>query len=325
MSTAMSNPSDLIPFGQAGVPAYLQNQPSHSTLDEQTIGSEVDRITQVDGGVVIEENGLRSTPSLFIDVVILDAMPRGRDTYRAYYEGTWKEGESTAPACYSADGKVPSVHAEKPQCANCANCPQNVSGSGANGEGRACGYFKHVAVAKYPELDKIYRLKVASRSLFSKDINGVPSPLGGSAWGFHNYAKRLQEMKCPWESVVTRVSLPKGQTHGFFFTPVGYVQEAQYRRALELQKDARVNDILTVELSASVQSSGYTAPMANALPAPPAPPAMSAPAPLPPPDLVGRGKWLADATLPQEVKNWIILVDDATAIGYLQANYPNVL
>ena len=89
------------------------------------------------------------------------------------------------------------------------------------------------------------------------------------------------------------------------------MQEAQYRQALELQKDSHIDDVLTVELSASVQSSSPTAPVANALPAPTA--------------LVGRDKWLADATLPQEVKNWITVVDDATAMGYLQANYPNVL
>ena len=67
--------------------------------------------------------------------------------------------------------------------------------------------------------------------------------------------------------------------------------------------------------------------MANALPAPtaPVPPAPTAPVPPAPPALVGRDKWLADATLPQEVKNWITVVDDATAMGYLQANYPNVL
>lgn len=314
MSTVVANQNDLIPFGQAGVPAFLQGE-HHSTLDEQTIGSSVDRITQVDGGIVVDVDGVKSPPQLYIDVVILDAQPRGRDTYRAYYKGQWKDGEASAPACYSQDGKTPSPNAEEPQCTNCAACPMNVAGSGPNGEGRACGFFKHVAVLTYPAMDRIYRLKVSSRSLFSKDQNGVSSPLGGMAWGFNNFAKHLQFMKAPWESVVTRVSLPKGQTHGFFFTPVGYVQEAQYKKALEMQKDPHIADVLTVEVSASAEKP--SAPPAGFLPQG-TPPAL-------PPVLTGREKWLASTTLPQNVKDWILQVDDATAIAYLTPNYPNEL
>lgn len=319
MSTTIANPSDLIPFGQAGMPAFLQNQENHSTLDDQTIGSNVDRITQGDGGIVIEQGGVKSPPMLSIDVVVLDAMPRGRDTYRAYYEGQWKEGEATAPVCYSQDGKVPSQHAEKPQCATCANCPMNVTGSGPNGEGRACGFFKHVAVVKYPEMDRIYRLKVSSRSLFSKEINGVPSPLGGMAWGFSNFAKLLQQMKTPWESVVTRVSLPKGQTYGFFFTPVGYVQEHQYKQALSMQQDPQMAEVLTVEVSASAQQ---TSAPAGFLP-PATGDGQSLPPPAPVAPLTGREKWLASPTLPQNIKDWIVQVDDDAAISYLSVNYPN--
>lgn len=316
MSTNLINQADMTPFvfGQAGTPAYLQNVDTTSTLDSQQTSSAVDRITQVDGGIVVEVGGVKSPPMLSIDVVVLDAHPVGRDTYRAYYEGVYKEGEATAPVCYSADGKVPSPNAEKPQCANCASCPMNVSGSGLNGEGRACGFFKHVAVVTYPEMDKIYRIKVASRSLFSKELNGVPSPLGGMAWGFTNFAKLLQQSKTPWEAVVTRVSLPKGQTYGFFFTPVGYVNEQQFKRVKELQSDPTMHDILTVELSGAPAQTVQN--VEGFLPPPP---------PAPTPVLVGRDKWLADPTLPRQVKDWIEQVDDNTATMYLTANYPNVL
>lgn len=312
MSTNLVNPSQLVPFEQsAGLPAYLQETGYHSTLDDQATGISVDRITVVDGAIVTDVGGVRSSPSLSIDVVVLDAHPVGRDTYRAYYEGTYKEGESSAPTCYSADGKVPSRNAEKPQCSDCMNCPMNVAGSGANGEGRACGYFKHVAVAVYPELDKVYRIKVSSRSLFSKDINGIPSPLGGNAWGFTNFAKLLQQSKTPWEVVVTRVSLPKGQTHGFFFTPVGYLSKDQFEKVKELQNSPAMHDALTVEIDATPAQS--PAPALPQIPTPPAPVA---------PTLTGRDKWLASATLPQAIKDWIVQVDDATASAYLTVNYP---
>lgn len=313
MSTNLATPAQLVPFEQsAGLPAYLQNGEYHSTLDNQATGISVDRITVVDGGIVTDVGGVRSSTSLSIDVVVLDAQPAGRDTYRAYYEGTYKDGESSAPTCYSADGKVPSRNAEKPQAHDCANCPMNVSGTGANGEGRACGYFKHVAVAVYPDLDRVYRIKVSSRSLFNKDTNGIASPLGGYAWGFTNFAKLLQQTKTPWEAVVTRVSLPKGQTHGFFFTPIGYLNKEQFDKVKELQNSPSMHDALTVEIDATPAQSNV--PALPQMPTPPAPVA---------PTLTGRDKWLASTTLPEAVKSWIVQVDDATALAYLTANYPN--
>lgn len=313
MSNQVLVPAGALPFDMNAVPAFLQDTASHSTLEDQQLGGSVDRITQVDGSVVVEMDGVRSNPALSINVVILDAAPRGRDTYRAYYAGTWKEGDSAPPDCYSADGRTPSPHAASPQCTACDICPKNLPGSGLNGEGRACGFFKHVAVATYPELDRVYRLKVSSRSLFSKDANGVDSPLGGKAWGFSNYAKHLQQMKTPWEGVITRISLPKGQTHGFFFTPMGYIGDATlYKQALALRDDTKtMEDILSVELIGTPASTPKAATSSPALP-PPAP-------------LAGRAKWLADATLPQNVKDWIMQVDDATALAYLTPNYPHVL
>ena len=295
MSTNLATPAQLVPFEQsAGLPAYLQNGEYHSTLDNQATGISVDRITVADGGIITDVGG-----SLSIDVVVLDAQPAGRDTYRAYYEGTYKDGESSAPTCYSADGKVPSRNAEKPQAHDCANCPMNVSGTGANGEGRACGYFKHVAVAVYPDLDRVYRIKVSSRSLFSKDTNGIASPLGGYAWGFTNFAKLLQQTKTPWEAVVTRVSLPKGQTHGFFFTPIGYLNKEQFDKVKELQNSPSMHDALTVEIDATPAQSNVPAlPQMPTLPTPVAP------------TLTGRDKWLASTTLPEAVKSWIVQVDE---------------
>lgn len=305
-----SNPGALVPFSQ-NLPTFLQGQDYHSTLEDQQVGTIVDRITQRDGSIVVEVGGVKSNPTMSIDVVILDAAPKGRATYRAYYEGAWTEGDSAAPACYSADGKHPSPHAEKPQCSNCEQCPMNVSGSGANGKGRACGYFKHVAVATYPDLDRVYRLKVSSRSLFSEDKNGVPSPLGGVAWGFHNYANLLQQMKAPWEAVVTRISLPKGQTHGFFFTPTGYVTKEQFDKAVALRSESPMGDILTVELSGDTSS----APVQNTTPAL-APPVQT---------LQGKAKWCSHPALPQNVKDWVMQVPEEIALSYLQANFSFVL
>lgn len=111
--------------------------------------------------------------------------------------------------------------------------------------------------------------------------------------------------------MVTRVSLPKGQTHGFFFTPIGYLNKEQFDKVKELQNSPSMHDALTVEIDETPAQS--SAPALPHIPAPPAPVA---------PTLTGRDKWLASATLPQAIKDWIVQVDDATALAYLTANYP---
>lgn len=133
MSNQVLVPAGALPFDAGAVPAFLQEAAGHSTLEDQQVGGSVDRITQSDGFVVIERGGVRSTPVLNIDVVILDAAPRGREPYRAFYAGAWKEGDASAPDCYSADGKTPSPHAANPQCTSCDTCPKNLPGSGLNG------------------------------------------------------------------------------------------------------------------------------------------------------------------------------------------------
>jgi len=76
-------------------------------------------------------------------------------------------------------------------------------------------------------------------------------PIGWFRRGFTNFAKLLQQTKTPWEAVVTRVSLPKGQTHGFFFTPIGYLNKEQFDKVKELQNSPSMHDALTVEIDAT--------------------------------------------------------------------------
>jgi hypothetical protein len=85
---------------------------------------------------------------------------------RTYYEGTYKEGVVTNPACWSDDGNAPSKNVESPQSSLCANCPQNAKGSGQGG-GRACRYSARLAVVleNDPKGD-VYGMQIPATSIF---------------------------------------------------------------------------------------------------------------------------------------------------------------
>lgn len=131
-------------------------------------------------------------PQIELDVVIVGANP---GISKAWYEGAWSaDAPTTAPDCYSLDGKVPSPSAAKPQSEACASCQWNSWGSKQNLDGKdikACPDQKRLAViaADDPEGD-IYLLQVTPAAL--KGLNA--------------YHKELTMRGIPAEIVKTRIS-----------------------------------------------------------------------------------------------------------------------
>ncbi len=77
MSTNSSNSAQLFLLNsQQDYLHILQNGEYHSIHNQATGIS--DRITVADGGIITDVGGVRSSTSLFIDVVVLDAQPAGR-------------------------------------------------------------------------------------------------------------------------------------------------------------------------------------------------------------------------------------------------------
>ncbi len=143
-----------------------------------------------------------------LNVVILNASP----VTRTFYEGTYDDANPTPPACWSADSStgVPAsdVPDETRQASRCADCPQNIKGSG-QGDSRACRFQQRIAVILEEDIGKemIYQLQIPATSLFGDAVNGQ-MPL-------QSYARFLQGHNTPCISVIstmkfdTSVATPK--------------------------------------------------------------------------------------------------------------------
>lgn len=95
------------------------------------------------------------------------------DRGRAYYEGVYNPAASTAPKCWSPDGKAPDPSVKEKMNAVCTTCPMSVKGSKVQ-DGKemvACGSHRMIAVVPGGSIDTDpLRLKIAVTSDYDKEI-----------------------------------------------------------------------------------------------------------------------------------------------------------
>ena len=173
-----------------------------------------------------------------LDVVVVAAAPK---ISRQFYAEKFKEGESVAPVCWSAEGDVPDASIKAPQHANCADCPQNIKGSGEN-DSRACRFNQRLAVVLANDIGgNVLQIQLPAQSIFGKG-EGENRPLQA-------FARFLAAQKIGPDMVVTRLrfdtdaAVPK-----LFFSATRWLTEDEYAKVQEQGKtdDAHAAVIMTV-------------------------------------------------------------------------------
>lgn len=217
--------SDLTLF-KGGLPAYLKN----ITLDEDTkavAGSSGSKRISIKGNVFRmivngEEIAVNEDRAMNVVVVRMAHKPS-----RTFYAGAYKEGEVTAPSCWSSDSEKPDPAVEDPQASSCANCPQNIKGSG-EGESRACRYSQRLAVALPDDLTgDVYQMVLPATSYFGKGEQ--------NKWPFKQYVQYLAGHNVPIGAVVTEMKFDtKSPVPKLTFRPVRALEQEDYDAVREL-------------------------------------------------------------------------------------------
>ena len=159
-----------------------------------------------------------------MEIVIVNA---AKDVARQFYAKSYNKDEITAPDCWSNDGIAADKSIEKPQHHNCAECPQNIKGSG-QGESRACRHFRRLAVALAHDLHgDVYQLQLASKSIFGKgDLDHMP---------FDQFAKYVGSQGYNLNTLVTEMRFDEdSDTAKLFFRPVRFLQKDEWQAAVQL-------------------------------------------------------------------------------------------
>jgi hypothetical protein len=158
-----------------------------------------------------------------MNIVIVNG---GRDIARQYYAGKYVAGETSAPDCWSNDGKRPDASIESPQSTTCEGCPQNIKGSG-NGDSRACRFQQRLAVVLADDIGgDVYQLTLPSTSIFGRgDVDKMP---------FQQYAKYVGSQGKNINTLVTEMRLDSdSDTPKLTFKPVKFLTREQWETACE--------------------------------------------------------------------------------------------
>ena len=176
-----------------------------------------------------------------LDVVIVQAAPK---ISRTYYAGSYEEGASKAPDCWSADGEKPDASAKEAQASNCASCPQNAKGSG-QGDSRACRFSQRLAVVLSNDVTgDVMQLTLSATSIFGKE-EGDKRPLQA-------YARFLAAQSISPETVVTRLRFDtKAAVPKLFFQPMRWLSEEEYESVKEKSESKEAKQAVTMSVSQS--------------------------------------------------------------------------
>lgn len=193
-----------------------------------------------------------------IDVIIVAALPEvSREFYAKAYD---PDGKPTLPDCWSNRGDKPEVTSPNPQAKTCADCPQNVKGSGG-GDRRACRFQRRIGVILPNEATgDIYQFKVPSKSLFGKG--------SGAIHPFESYVKYLQAGNEHPDTVITNIAFnDETNTPTLVFSPTRVLDDDEYAFVQQVQLN---NDLDRFTMRTVAQTDGVAA-----LPAPAAKPVVT--------------------------------------------------
>ena len=207
-------------------------------------GSSFGKRISVKGGVFRLMSGSDEVAAIedrHLDVVIVQAAPK---ISRTYYAGSYEEGASKAPDCWSADGEKPDASAKEAQASNCASCPQNAKGSG-QGDSRACRFSQRLAVVVADDIaGDVMQLTLSATSIFGKE-EGDKRPLQA-------YARFLAAQSISPETVVTRLRFDtKAAVPKLFFQPMRWLSEDEYEIVKEKSESKEAKQAVTMSVSQS--------------------------------------------------------------------------
>ena len=200
-----------------------------------------------------------------INIVVVNAAP----VSRTYYEGTYDPNNATAPACWSADTRVPSpdVPAEQRKAARCADCPMNIKGSG-QGDSRACRFNQRLAITLEGKPDDVYQLQLPATSIFGEAKDGK--------MGMQAYAKFMDAHNTPIIAVMTEMYFDENaETPKLYFKPIRPLDEPELIAAVAAKDSEEATKAITMTVG-QMDGAKKAAPPA-AKPAAPKAPALAAP------------------------------------------------
>lgn len=216
--------NEVATFNPAQLPTFARKREGKGMLTKALAGGGgggFPRRISIKGGVfrlVAEGKEIAQIDDRYLDVVIVNAAPT---VQRSFYAAKYSESETTGPSCWSENGEAPDSTVPSPQSNACANCPQNVKGSG-DGDTRACRFSQRVAVVLANDMEgDIMQVVIPAKSLFGKEENGN--------FPLQAYARWLSAQNIEPNEVITRMRFDtKAESPKLFFKAMRWLTDEEF-------------------------------------------------------------------------------------------------
>ena len=265
--------SNVAVFNPAAVPAFVKARGELSAVAKALAGGAGGgggKRISIKGGVfrlLASGKEIAAIDERFLDVVIVNSAPK---VSRVFYMAKYEADKVVAPECWSQDGDKPSADVSAPQATTCAECPQNIAGSG-NGNSRACRYQQRLAVVLANDMEgDILQITLPATSIFGKE-DGDNRPLQA-------YARWLVAQNIDPTEVVTRLRFDtKSESPKLFFKTMRYLTDDEYPICSEKGASVEAKQAVTMtvaktdnvtKVSEPIQGTKPKAAKAKAAPAP---------------------------------------------------------
>jgi hypothetical protein len=226
------------------LPAYLKNREMDDVTKSLMGGGSLAKRISIKGGVWRLMSGgkeIAVNEDRAMNFVIVNAAPK---VGRMFYQGTYDPDaeKASAPVCWSANGDTPDASVAEPQSKTCANCPQNIKGSG-QGDSRACRFSQRVAVVLENDLEgDVFQLSLPAASIFGNGENGK-LPLQA-------YVKFLAGFNVPITAVVTEARFDtNAATPKLTFKAARPLSEAEYAQCQAAGQSAAAKQAIAFTVS----------------------------------------------------------------------------
>lgn len=238
---------------KSGVPDYLKTKELDDVTKSLLGGGSQSKQISIRGNMfrlVVNGKEVAVREERSMNVVIVNVAPK---VSRTFYAGVYKEGVKVSPTCWSADGERPDPSSANVQSDLCANCPQNVKGSGQN-QTRACKHNRRIAVLLDNDLEgDLFSMSIPAQSLFGKAENGN-MPLNA-------YAQFLAGFNVNVTAVVTEMKFDVNSTSPkLFFKAVRPLTEEEYETVVGRSASQEAQDAVAVSFAPAKESDGEDQP-----------------------------------------------------------------
>lgn len=214
-------------FNPTQLPAFARNRNKESSLSKALAGGSgggnggfPHRIS-IKGGVfrlIADGKEIAALDERYIDVIIVNADPK---IQRQFYPAKYDENVVSAPTCWSSDGNKPDADVREAPATSCADCPNNIKGSG-NGDSKACRFQKRLALVLASDVSgNVMQLVVPGRSLFGKE--------DGGNFPLQAYGHWLKAQNIVPNEVVTRIRFDtKEASPKLFFKTASWLTDEEF-------------------------------------------------------------------------------------------------